>query len=319
MNAVEIQAIGFGQHIELVGDGEVQVSPTVGEQLGQLGFQGRQFYDGGCNGEEQIARAANRDGIEARDDLRQLDQFLHSIAFGNALRTEGQIDIAGKRSNSLVHELGNAGADGAPQHQQRSILDVLQSVVQTPVKLVDRGIQVAVNGSADDSNDDVGRAQTVWVSGGPESLSQNLLENGLSAILAERHDAGVDGLDFGRIDIEQGDGQAMACQDDAQGQSDMATTAYDHNVLRCWHRSFLSRGSGSILHFRQQPCHLPPFDVGAPGESAGKTVRARAPGPDVYMPAKQEPSDIAKGNLRRWSPSPLGFAQSPKKPRARRR
>ena len=215
MNAIEIQAVGFSQHVELVGDGEVQVSPTVGEQLGQLGFQWLQFDDRGCDGEEQIAGAADRGRLKAGDDLRQLDQFLHGIAFGDALRTEGQVNVAAQRTNSLVHQLGNAGADRAPQHQQRSILDVLQNIVQAPVQLVDRGIEVAVNRSADDGNDDVSRAQTVCVGGGPESLSQNLLENRFSAILAERHDAGIDGLDFGGIDIEQGDRQATAGQDDA--------------------------------------------------------------------------------------------------------
>ena len=80
---------------------------------------------------------------------------------------------------------------------------------------MDSGIQVAVNGSADDGDNDVGRAQTVRVGGGLKSFSQDLLQDGLRTILAERHNTGVNGLNFRGINIQQRDRQTTAGQHDA--------------------------------------------------------------------------------------------------------
>src|ERR1700733_12336342 len=40
VDALKIEAVGFGEHIKLVGDGEIHIAPAVREQLGQLCFKG---------------------------------------------------------------------------------------------------------------------------------------------------------------------------------------------------------------------------------------------------------------------------------------
>ena len=58
---------------------------------------GLQFDDRGRDGEEQITGAADRSRLKAGNDLRQLDQLLHGIALGDALRAEGQVYLAAQR------------------------------------------------------------------------------------------------------------------------------------------------------------------------------------------------------------------------------
>jgi hypothetical protein len=44
-DALEVEAVAVGNHIELVGDGELQITPIVGEQFGELGLLRIQLDD----------------------------------------------------------------------------------------------------------------------------------------------------------------------------------------------------------------------------------------------------------------------------------
>ncbi len=170
VDAIEIEAAAFCQYVELVGDGEVRVAPGVGEQLGELGLGRRQLDQRGRDLPEELLGRGHRIRLKRGNNLRQLHQLFNGIAFGDALRTKGQQDLAIEPAQALMHQLADAGIDGAAQDQQRAIGHVVEQRVNALVHLVDRWIEVPVDRRSHHGDDRVGSVDT----GGIERRLQRL-------------------------------------------------------------------------------------------------------------------------------------------------
>src|SRR5580704_5333036 len=120
IDAIKVQAITFSQQIELVRDGEVQVSPAIGKQLGKLRFQWRQFDQVIIDDTEEVAGALERLRFECGDDLRQGSNFFHGFAFRDSLWTEGHVYLRSQALHAVVNQLGDTRVDGAAENQQSS-------------------------------------------------------------------------------------------------------------------------------------------------------------------------------------------------------
>ena len=75
MNPIEIQTVSLRQHVKLVGNREIEVTPAIGEQLGKFCLDRRQFNHRIGNKKEQIASPLECFGFKSSDDLWQRYQF----------------------------------------------------------------------------------------------------------------------------------------------------------------------------------------------------------------------------------------------------
>ena len=101
-----------------IGGRELDVSPGVREQLGQLGLfgVGAVHLDTECT--EEPAGRSEDIVIADPDDLGQFEEFLHGEAFGDSLRAEGDVHLKSGSGKRFLHGGGHSGKDRRPQHKQ---------------------------------------------------------------------------------------------------------------------------------------------------------------------------------------------------------
>ena len=140
---------------------------------------------------EELAGGGDGVGLEAGDDLRQLDELFDGVAFGDALGAERQQNFAIQLAQALVHQLGHARIHGAAQHQQGAVLHAVQQRVDAAINVADRGIQVAIDGRADHGDDRVRAVDAGGIKRGLQRLAHDFAQQLVGATLHEGHLARV--------------------------------------------------------------------------------------------------------------------------------
>ena len=113
-----VEAEVVGHHVELVRRRELDVAPRVREQLGQLGLFGLEVHDVVGQVAEQLAGTLERTRRPRRDDLGELEELDHRLAFGDALRAERHVDVEPEIGDQPLHHRGDTGVHGAAQHEE---------------------------------------------------------------------------------------------------------------------------------------------------------------------------------------------------------
>src|SRR5437879_5639357 len=72
-NAIKIQAVALCQHIELIGNREIKVTPAIGEELGKFGLERRQVNGAVRDSQKKPASSRLSVRLKGRYDLRESD------------------------------------------------------------------------------------------------------------------------------------------------------------------------------------------------------------------------------------------------------
>ena len=144
---------------ELVGDGELHVSPGVGEQLRQLGLERSGAHHLHAEWLEESQRAIV--GIVARrtDQLWEAAYLLQCVTLGNAFRAEHDVSFQAGGAQASLDALGRSGEHCRTQHHQAVRPDVGDELVHHAVEDRDRRVHELVDGRAYDEDHGVGAVQ----------------------------------------------------------------------------------------------------------------------------------------------------------------
>ena len=105
-------------HVELVGQGELQISVSVGEELGQLGFFGEQLDRLVHQHLEELASSRHRGRVACRNDLRELEQLAESLALGDALRAERNVQFEAEAGDTALDQRSHPWVHSAAKDQE---------------------------------------------------------------------------------------------------------------------------------------------------------------------------------------------------------
>ena len=135
----------------------------------------------------------HRDGllVAPRDDLRQLGQFLHGLSLGHPLGAEGDADVAARLGHQIADLLGRAGVDRAPQDDALAVDQVGQEAREEPAHRVEGGVEVLVDGGADDDDDEPRAGDELRVVVDLQRPADDLAQGRLGPALQEGHAAGA--------------------------------------------------------------------------------------------------------------------------------
>src|SRR5262249_55176814 len=129
-NAIEVQAGAAGQHEELVGNGERNVTIGIGEQLRELGFHRLQMNNFGSQFAEQLGGSLGRFGSEAAYQLGQGFQFDESSALCDPFGAECDSGLTASLGQIAADPFGCAGIQGRPEDNQVIVGEDWQRFVQ---------------------------------------------------------------------------------------------------------------------------------------------------------------------------------------------
>ena len=255
VDAVEVDPVVLGDHVELVRDRELAVAPDVGEQLAQLGFEGGEADGLASQAREEPFHLLRGGVVEGGDDLRQHGEFLEGLALRDALRAEGHVDVASRSREEVADELGGAGEDRAAQHQELPVHHVGADLLEEVHDDVEAGVEVVVHGGPDDHADDAclvdapGVAADVQVAAGVGG-GQGLL----ATLFQEGHLAGAHHLGDLLVAVADQGPHPVVREHDGQGKPHVAQSANDTQiVLHGWSAS-LNLGSERAAPGLGVPC-----------------------------------------------------------------
>ena len=102
---MEVDATGFGDYVELIGDCKLEIAPGIGHQLHQLGFErGEPDYFRGDARKERARRVKTR-FIEGGDNLWQGVDLLQCKPLSDTLRAESEPDVQSQTVNAFCEML----------------------------------------------------------------------------------------------------------------------------------------------------------------------------------------------------------------------
>ena len=238
---LEVESKVVGDHEQLVGGGELDVTPGVGEELRQLCFLREQLHDLRRQPAEQRRSALRRTCGATRDDLRKPTQLLERMPLCDALGTEADVDVTPSIGEHALHQLRHTRIHRAPQHEQLTVHQVLHDGLDRARHRADVGAEVAIDRRADHNNRILGGAHGRGIRGGTQAVAfEELRQQRVGAFFAKRHHSGVDALHHIRTGVEQHNIGAVVCKGHAERESDMSASAHDHDVVFEGHRRIVS-------------------------------------------------------------------------------
>ena len=233
---LEVDAEVVGDHVELVGRGELDVAPGVDEQLRQLRFLHGEVDDAAGEVPEQLIGPLGRLARAPRDDLRQLVELGQRVALRDALRAEAEVDLPPEPADEALDQGGHAGVDGAAQHQELAVHEVGGKLLDGLQHLLGLGVEMLVEGCPHRENEVLGLGDDLGAGGGPEpSVAEQALEDLGRAGLLEGHLAARHPGHGGGGGVVQRHGEVAVCQRDPQGQADPPAAPDDRHVAREGH------------------------------------------------------------------------------------
>jgi hypothetical protein len=218
-------------HVQLVGGGELDVAPGVGEQLGELGLLRAEVHGRGAEPPEQAAGALAATLAAAADDLRQRAQLHHRPALGDPFGAEGDVHVAAGLGDQLLHQRGDPRVDGAAQHQQLPVHQVLGAPAQRPRDGARVGVLVLVHRGAEHHHNVLGPADRGRVGGGrEEAVGDHPLQHRRRPRLLERHGGVVDQLHGAVADVVEQHRGAAVGERQAEREADVPAAADEDHV-----------------------------------------------------------------------------------------
>mmetsp|Transcript_49679 Transcript_49679/g.158924 ORF Transcript_49679/g.158924 Transcript_49679/m.158924 type:complete len:319 (-) Transcript_49679:178-1134(-) len=158
-DAMEVQAPGRGDLVELVGRTQDHVAPGVQEELRHLRLLQLQLHEVHAQGAEEGLRVRGGPRVGGRDDLRDLRELLDGVAHGQALRAHADADV------QLPLPEGCQDARRRPREERRPQQQALPAVQEGPeapeARLDHREVrvQVLVHRGPDGQDDDLALAR----------------------------------------------------------------------------------------------------------------------------------------------------------------
>ena len=232
-DAIEIEVVLTGNHVELIDRGELQIAPGVGHQLADLGFHRLHLDQLGAEASEQFLHSLEGRVVERTDDLRQRTKLLQALPLRHALRAEGDADLLAGILEMTLQVRAHAGEDGRAQHQHLTVAEVRQTVLDRPVERPQRRVQVRIDRRADDHHHELAFGQPLGRGRQFEaSARQHLGQQLVGAVLQERHPPGAHLLHLRAVEIDDQRPQTGIGERQSQRQADMAATADHRHVTR---------------------------------------------------------------------------------------
>ncbi len=241
VDAPIVDACGLGDLIELVRGRELDIAIGIVEQLRELSLPRRDPHQLRGDRGKQLGRGLLRLGRRAADDLRHVPELLDAIALNDALRTEGELEVAAHALEVAVEPVSGAGKDRRAEHQQLSVGEMRQQRVNAVLHHLAHRIEELVDRRAD-GDDDRPLDRDVRGRGGEQKALglERPRKQLLSAMLDEREAAGLEGRQHVLIEIVDVDSKSRLGECEDEGDADMATAAHDRQVgviELCAHRS----------------------------------------------------------------------------------
>ena len=202
IDAIEVEPVTLGEHVKLVGNGKIEVSPTVGEELGEFRLGGRQFNNIRRKDGKKLARPAPSLPAQTPPQSGAAAPVPRAPSFGNPLRTKGDVHLPSQRPDPVVNDLGDPRINGAAQHQQRVIGEMIQQIVNAPAEVAESRDSSICQRGCPPPRWRHRRRQAGVVQRRHQAFSHHLLEQFRSALLQKRHLAPVHLFDFGSVDIQ---------------------------------------------------------------------------------------------------------------------
>ena len=173
------------------------------------------------------------------DDLRRLLELADAVPLHDALRAEGDLELAVVALEMGIEPLGGAGKHGRAQHQQLAVGEMRQQRVDAVLNDLADGVEELVDRRAD-GDDDGARAGDLRRRGGKNQpvLLERPREQFLAAVFDERQSSRLQRLEHlpvGVVDIDPVPGLGKG---EHQRNSDMTAAADDGQVGRVETRRF---------------------------------------------------------------------------------
>ena len=125
MDAPEIGAVFRRNGVKLVGDGELDVAPSVREQLGQLGLKDRNGHRLYLNSLKKLFGAVDGLVREAGDNLREHAELPKGVPLHRAPWAEGKVHVEPPVGKEVIHPLRGSRINRAAQHHMLTAPQVL--------------------------------------------------------------------------------------------------------------------------------------------------------------------------------------------------
>jgi len=251
VDTVKVQVVLLGDHVELVGNGELDIAPYIGEKLGQFRFQGIQNQDLVGEMPEQGGCLGNRFRIESAHDLGQFGQFTQGLAFRDSFRTETYMYLFAGCGDQRGQLFRGSRIEGASQDDHLAIHQVLHQFIDETVQGGIAWIEVFIHRSADNDNDIVAGTYESRVVARHQGAAGDLFKELVRSFLAKGHYSGVDLVHRFPIDIVDGYRKSPGGQGDCQGKADMAASTYhaDFGLEFHWFTSMPGRPDRHVSRF----------------------------------------------------------------------
>src|SRR5262249_14421165 len=142
---VEVDTHAFGNHVELVGGGELDVPPAIREQLGQLCLLDLEPYDLRHNQREKGGRPIHSLFRTAGNNLRELFQLPDPVALRDTLRTVRKVPLAAVHAEGAQHVAARPGEYRAPDDDRLLVIEVRPDAVEQIEESPELRVQIFVD------------------------------------------------------------------------------------------------------------------------------------------------------------------------------
>jgi len=247
-DAAIVEACGFRDQIELIGDCKLDVAVGVVEQLGEfrLARAGRDQL--GRNRRKQGRRRLRRLRAGAADDLWGFFQLRDAPALHHPLRAERHPERAAATLEIAVEPVGSARGDGGAQHQQLAIGKMRQQHVDAVLYHLPHRVQEFVDRSTYGDDHRHTRRDVRGLRGENQLLArQRSGQQPLAAELDEGQPARAQAVEHGAVDIVHVDPKSGLGKGQHQRNAHMPATA-DHGQVSFKRARRHRRGGVGKIH-----------------------------------------------------------------------
>ena len=241
-DALEVEAEVVGDHVELVGRGELDVAPGVREQLGQLGLLGSSSTIVVGERAGTARRPARRAAVVRPETIcGSSKQLGHRLALGDALGAERDVDVEAELGEQPLDQRGDARVHRAAQHEELAVAEVVDAAPRSACGHgVGIGVEVLVDRRADDDDDVLGVADDRRVGGGRRagpaasaSASSSSAPGSRNGIVPALTCSTAVGFDV----VERDTDRPRVGEGEAERQADVAAATHHDHVERPLHGS----------------------------------------------------------------------------------
>lgn len=212
INLIEIGAVHFADHVELIGSGELDVTPGVGEELGEFGLDAAGDDDLAGEIAEEIGDLISGIFVVTGDDLRQLVELFHGLAFQDALARKTDLDTGDALLQPATEVAGGSGKDGAAQNQNLILVQIFADGTEEAPEIFVNGVQMGVDRGADDDDNKLCVADATGGGAGEEGFMDAAIEKFFATTLHEGHLAGINQLASFFIDVVDDNVLTLGCK-----------------------------------------------------------------------------------------------------------